>query len=44
MARSRDLTTSVLRFGHMLRASGMPLTIGLVAAGQREDGREKSDG
>ena len=27
MAGPRDLTTAVLRFGQMLRASGMPLTI-----------------
>jgi uncharacterized protein len=35
MAGSRDLTTSVLRFGHMLRASGMPLTIGEMMDGVR---------
>ena len=35
MARARDLTTSVLRFGHMLRASGMPLTIGEMMDGVR---------
>jgi uncharacterized protein with von Willebrand factor type A (vWA) domain len=35
VAGSRDLTTSVLRFGHMLRASGMPLTIGEMMDGVR---------
>ena len=35
MAGSRDLTTSVLRFGRMLRASGMPLTIGEMMDGVR---------
>ena len=35
MARSRDLTTAVLRFGHMLRAAGMPLTIGEMMDGVR---------
>jgi len=35
VARARDLTTSVLRFGHMLRASGMPLTIGEMMDGVR---------
>ena len=35
MARARNLTTAVLRFGHMLRASGMPLTIGEMMDGVR---------
>jgi uncharacterized protein with von Willebrand factor type A (vWA) domain len=35
VARPRDLTTAVLRFGHMLRASGMPLTIGEMMDGVR---------
>jgi len=35
VAGSRDLTTSVLRFGRMLRASGMPLTIGEMMDGVR---------
>ena len=35
MAGPRDLTTAVLRFGHMLRASGMPLTIGEMMDGVR---------
>ena len=28
MAGPRDLTTAVLRFGHMLRPPGLPLTVG----------------
>jgi len=35
VAGPRDLTTAVLRFGHMLRASGMPLTIGEMMDGVR---------
>jgi uncharacterized protein with von Willebrand factor type A (vWA) domain len=35
VARARNLTTAVLRFGHMLRASGMPLTIGEMMDGVR---------
>jgi uncharacterized protein with von Willebrand factor type A (vWA) domain len=35
MAGPRDLTTAVLRFGHMLRAAGLPLTIGEMMDGVR---------
>src|SRR4029077_16914955 len=35
VARPRDLATAVLRFGHMLRAAGMPLTIGEMMDGGR---------
>jgi uncharacterized protein with von Willebrand factor type A (vWA) domain len=35
MAGPRDLATAVLRFGHMLRAAGMPLTIGEMMDGVR---------
>lgn len=35
MAGPRDLTTAVLRFGQMLRAAGLPLTIGELMDGVR---------
>ncbi|MGH7385001.1 MAG: vWA domain-containing protein [Candidatus Rokuibacteriota bacterium] len=35
MASPRDLTTAVLRFGHMLRAAGLPLTITELMDGVR---------
>ena len=35
MAGPRDLSTAVLRFGHMLRAAGLPLTIGEMMDGVR---------
>ncbi|HEY7206114.1 MAG TPA: VWA domain-containing protein [Methylomirabilota bacterium] len=35
MAGPRDLTTAVLRFGHMLRTAGLPLTIGEMMDGVR---------
>ena len=35
MAGPRDLTTAVLRFGHMLRSAGLPLTIGEMMDGVR---------
>lgn len=35
MPGPRDLTTAVLRFGHMLRAAGLPLTIGEMMDGVR---------
>jgi uncharacterized protein with von Willebrand factor type A (vWA) domain len=35
MAVPRDLTTAVLRFGQMLRAAGLPLTIGELMDGVR---------
>ena len=35
MAGPRDLTTAVLRFGQVLRAAGMPLTIGEMMDGVR---------
>ena len=35
MAGPRDLTTAVLRFGHMLRAAGLPLTVGELMDGVR---------
>jgi uncharacterized protein with von Willebrand factor type A (vWA) domain len=35
MAAPRDLTTAVLRFGQMLRAAGLPLTIGELMDGVR---------
>jgi uncharacterized protein with von Willebrand factor type A (vWA) domain len=35
MAATRDLTTAVLRFGQMLRAAGLPLTIGELMDGVR---------
>jgi len=35
VAGPRDLATAVLRFGHMLRAAGMPLTIGEMMDGVR---------
>jgi uncharacterized protein with von Willebrand factor type A (vWA) domain len=35
MAGPRDLTTAVLRFGQMLRAAGLPLTVGELMDGVR---------
>ena len=35
MAATRDLSTAVLRFGQMLRAAGMPLTVGELMDGVR---------
>ncbi|MGH7350081.1 MAG: VWA domain-containing protein, partial [Candidatus Rokuibacteriota bacterium] len=35
MAAPRDLTTAVLRFGQMLRAAGLPLTITELMDGVR---------
>src|SRR5258705_451146 len=35
MAGPRDLTTAVLRFGQMLRAAGLPLTLGELMDGAR---------